>query len=838
MDSVRPAWHSTWRAFLLAVLGPLLVCTTLALFPPPLLVAVTSSVYDTLLRTVGTRPPGGHVVIVDIDERSLRAVGQWPWNRGIMARLVSSLRATSPSAIALDIIFSEPDRRGDADDDDANAARPAAGGDVRLADTLRDGGAIVGYALTFETVPGVPMVGSAAVADARHCVLHPFRVMTVLAPGASPDASLFRATDAICSLPAFADAAGASGFLNAAPDPDGVLRRVPLVMELNGETYPGLALAAVIAATGARPVELRVSNANTSALILSDREIPLDGRANLLLRYRGPGRTVEHVSAADVVAGRVLPDTFAGRIVLVGATALGTQDLVSTPHDRFFSGVEVQATIADDLLQGDFVRRPEHATFAELLLVLGLCAGVAFVVGRIGVLAGVLAAGAGVALLSGGLAWLLGGTGLVLSPVLPIIGVAMSLVTTTIVTLAGERRAAIARMHGARRETERATHVKDEFLMTVSHELRTPLTAIYGYAQMLAKGALKDEQKSRAIATIERNARAQTQLIDDLLDASQVLTGRLRLDMAGVDLGVVVRSVADSVRPAVEAKRITLGVTLAPIEPIPGDPDRLRQVVWNLLSNAIKFTPDGGRVDVRLERSGAHALLTVSDTGIGVAPEFLPMMFEQFRQEDGSTKRQFGGLGIGLALVRYVVELHGGTVRANSEGLGRGAVLSVRLPLKTAAQAVSLASLVQHGNVRLDGVRVLIVDDQVDTRTLAGATLLNAGARPVTAANPADALAIIASSEQDVIVVSLDMPDGGGYRVAHEAAAIAAEREAPLRQDVQLVAICVNPASHEDRATPERFAFRLVKPLDPVQFVSVIAALTHRAIRTIDAEHA
>jgi signal transduction histidine kinase/CheY-like chemotaxis protein len=508
------------------------------------------------------------------------------------------------------------------------------------------------------------------------------------------------------------------------------------------------------------------------------------------------------------------------------------QDLVSTPHDRFFSGVEVQATIADDLLQGDFARRPELAIVAELLLVLGMCAVVAIVIGRLGVLAGVLAAVAAAGVLVAGLAWLLHGTGLVLSPVLPLVGTGVGLAAATIATLAGERRAAIAGLQGARRETERAAHVKDEFLMTVSHELRTPLTAIYGYAQMLAKGALKDEQRSRAIATIERNARAQTQLIDDLLDASQVLAGRLRLDMAGVDLGALVQSVADALQPAIDAKRLALGVKLAPLEPIPGDPDRLRQVVWHLLSNAIKFTPEGGRVDVRLERSGAHALLTVSDTGIGIAPEFIPVMFDQFRQEDASTKRTFGGLGIGLTLVRYVVELHGGTVRATSQGPGHGAVLSVRLPLEAMAPAVSMANMVKSGSIRLDGVRVLVVDDQVEARTLAGATLLNAGARPVTAANPADALAIFASSEVDVIVVSLDMPEDGGYRIADEAVAINAGRDAQLRPDVQIVAMCANPSSGDARAALAPIALRIAKPIDPVQLVSVIAALTHREIRS------
>ena len=814
------------RRFLLAALVPTLVCVTLTVFPPPLLTDLTSSVYDRLLRT-GTRPPGGEIVIVDVDERSLREIGQWPWDRSVMAQLVDRLRTMGARAIALDIIFSEPDRA-------------PSGGDAALAATLRGARVVVGYALTFDGAEGP---SATPMAEDRACVLHPFRVATVVAPGATADASVFRASDAICSLPAFAEAAGASGFLNAAPDSDGVLRRVPLLIELNGELYPGLALATVVVATGSRPAQWQVANANTTALAMTDRHIPLDGRGNLLLRYRGPSRTFPHFSATDVIAGRVEADTVRDRIVFVGATALGMQDLVSTPHDRLFSGVEVQATIADGLLQGDFLRRPEHALVIELLLVLTLCLLVAGVVVHTRIRWGAAVAAASVALLAAVMAWLVRDVGIVLSPVLPVAGAALALVTAVVVTLAADRRAALAGIQGARRETERATHVKDEFLMTVSHELRTPLTAIYGYAQMLAKGALQDDQKRRAIATIERNARAQTQLIDDLLDASQVLAGRLRLDVAGVDLAAVVRAVADSLGPALEAKRIGLTVEVSALDPIPGDPDRLRQVVWNLLSNAIKFTPEGGRVDVRLERSGAHALLTVRDTGIGIAPEFLPMMFERFRQEDMGTRRQFGGLGVGLALVRYIVELHGGTVRASSEGPGRGAVLAVRLPLKGAAGEVSLANAVRAGDVRLDGVRVLIVDDQVETRTLAGATLLNAGARAVTAATPTDALAILDGSEQDVLLVSLDMPDDGGYLVAHEARLRQGDAGAFERGQgddgqaaVPIIAMCANAASHDGRPDREKFALRLVKPLDPVQLVTVIAALTHHGIRAADTQ--
>ncbi len=777
-----------------------------------MLTRVAFGVYDTLLRFADTDPPDGRIVIVNVDERSLSTIGQWPWRRDVVGGLIERLRAMGARTIALDIIFSEPDRGdGTRQPDGALPAAP----DAALAETLRAGGVVLGYAFTF---------GEAA-SGSRRCVLHPLGLTIVHPAGDAGGPPLFHATDAICSLPILAQAAGASGFLNAAPDPDGILRRVPLVLELDGRAYPGLALAAVTAAADPRGARLRVVNANTTSLAVDDLILPLDGRSNLLLRYRGRTRTFPYISAADVLAGQLPDDTFTGRIVFVGATALGVQELVATPYDPSFPGVEVQATVADNLLRGDFIRRPEHAQTLEASIVLGLGIVVALVIGRIGVVWGGLAAVAGLVGLWGGMGWLLAAKGILLSPLLPTAGVVMAVAAVAFTTLRHEVRAALAGLQRARRETAAATHVKDEFLITVSHELRTPLTAIYGYAQMLAKGALKDDQKSRALATVERNARAQTQLIDDLFDASQVVSGRLRLDARGVNLADVVRSVADAVRPAVDDKRITLHVTIdGDVGPIPGDSDRLQQVVWNLLANAIKFTPGDGRVDVRLERAGSYAQLTVSDSGVGISPEFLPHVFERFRQQDGGTTRQYGGLGLGLALVQHLVELHGGSVQAESEGAGRGATFRVRLPATTVAPGAPVADAVRAGGERLDGIRVLVVDDQVEARTLYASALLGAGGRVVTAASAKDALAILQANAQDVLVVSLETCEEDGYRLARDASTLTASRGERL----SIVALGGSAGTeHKARLLETGIERHLTKPVAPARLVSAIAALTH-----------
>jgi CheY-like chemotaxis protein len=334
---------------------------------------------------------------------------------------------------------------------------------------------------------------------------------------------------------------------------------------------------------------------------------------------------------------------------------------------------------------------------------------------------------------------------------------------------------------------------------------------------------LKDEQKSRALATIERNARAQTQLIDDLLNASQVISGRLRLDRAGVNLAEVVRSVVELAQPAVDDKRLTLKTTIdGAIGPISGDPDRLRQVVWNLLSNAVKFTPAGGRIDVRLERVGEYGQLTVRDSGAGISPEFLPHVFEHFRQQDAGTTRQHGGLGLGLALVRHVVELHGGSIQAESAGNGRGATFRVRLPLKI-LELSRPAGTVRLGDERLDGVRVLIVDSQAAPRTLLASAILRVGGLVTTAASARDAVKMLTADLPDVLVVSFGMPEDEGQRLARDVSVLTADRGERLK----VIALGGSAADgNETRRAESGVAQHLPRPVEPERLVSAIAALT------------
>jgi signal transduction histidine kinase/ActR/RegA family two-component response regulator len=327
-----------------------------------------------------------------------------------------------------------------------------------------------------------------------------------------------------------------------------------------------------------------------------------------------------------------------------------------------------------------------------------------------------------------------------------------------------------------RREAETANRSKDEFLATVSHELRSPLNAILGWATLLTRGGLDDAIVARAVGAIEHNAKAQAQLIEDLLDVSRAISGKLQLDVKPIPLVPVIKAAVDSANPAFEAKGVQLALALdaVPLQ-IVGDENRLQQVFWNLLSNAVKFTPKGGRVQITVKRIGSHARVIVSDTGDGIAPEFLPHVFEPFRQADGTITKQHGGLGLGLAIVRRLVEMHGGAISVMSGGRGQGATFTVSIPIVSVRQtapagaidsttlAPSEETAIDTESPNLTGIRVLAVDDEDDTRAMVQGVLEQFGARVLTAGSAEEALAAFPGWKPDVLVFDIGMPREDGY---------------------------------------------------------------------------
>jgi signal transduction histidine kinase len=374
----------------------------------------------------------------------------------------------------------------------------------------------------------------------------------------------------------------------------------------------------------------------------------------------------------------------------------------------------------------------------------------------------------------------------------------------------------------ARAEAHAANRAKDHFLATLSHELRTPLNAMMGWLRMLRNPRLDEVQKTHAVDVIERNARLQAQLINDLLDVSRIIAGKLEMDRYAIDLVPVVQEAVEAIRGDVEGKALVLGVSLdAATGEVLGDPMRLQQVVANLLSNAVKFTPAGGHVDVRLAREGVHARLTVSDSGEGIDAQVLPYVFEPFQQADSSTTRTYQGLGLGLAIVRQLVEAHGGQVRAESAGRGCGATFVVDLPIVAVRER--RAGVVdggrRHSAVRLDGLRVLIVDDHGDARELLGLVLRERGAEVQLAGGVAEALEVMARATIDVLVSDLAMPGADGYDLI---GAVRAARGSAMPA-VALTAYA--GADVRERAIAAGFTAHATKPLDPDDLVDLIARL-------------
>ena len=382
----------------------------------------------------------------------------------------------------------------------------------------------------------------------------------------------------------------------------------------------------------------------------------------------------------------------------------------------------------------------------------------------------------------------------------------------------------------ARTAAEKANRAKDEFLATLSHELRTPLTPILGWTVMLRSGNLDQASILRGLEVIERNVRAQTQLIGDLLDVSRIITGKLRLEVRPIDLAPVVEAGVDAVRSSAEAKEIKLDFDLPEgIPQVLGDPDRLQQVVWNLVSNAVKFTPQKGRIEVRLRKEASHVSLQVRDSGKGITPEFLPFVFDRFRQADSTSTRSHGGLGLGLAIVRHLVELHGGTVDAESGGEGTGSVFTVNLPLmapSAAGEESGQAPIAAASeNVRLDGVRVLVLEDDKDVRDFLSVSLVQYGATVSAYATTVEALQALEQQRPHVLVSDIGLPGEDGYDFIRSVRALGPERGGQTP-----AAALTAHAGGEDgaRVLTAGFQVHLAKPVQPAELASVVATLAGR----------
>ena len=395
-----------------------------------------------------------------------------------------------------------------------------------------------------------------------------------------------------------------------------------------------------------------------------------------------------------------------------------------------------------------------------------------------------------------------------------------------------ERKLLLESAQAARAEADVANSIKDEFLATLSHELRTPLTSILGWSHLLDNGKLDEEAAKRAVETIVRNAEAQKLLIDELLDISRIIIGKLRLDVGPVQLAPMLESIVDGMRPAADARNIQLRTALdQSLDPIFGDPDRLQQVFWNLLSNAIKFTSQGGKVLVRLERADSNLEITISDTGQGIARELLPYVFDRFRQSDSSSSRTHGGLGLGLAIVRQLVELHGGTVSAESPGEGEGSTFKVRLPVRSVRQepddrANSVVKIPDEVSTKpvpsLDGMNVLVVDDDWDSRELVTVVLKASGAEVVSVTSAIEALRELALRRFDVLLSDVGMAEMDGYALISQIRQLPAERGGTIPAAALTAYAGIE---NQRRALSAGYQVHIPKPIGPSELITAVARL-------------
>gem|GEM_PF-548896 len=731
-NSLRQWWHTIKHSHSFILFCGLLWAVVIAglyLRPPSFISAIERKLYDFVVHSSSRCGQSTHCVIVALDDKTLAEFGQWPWPRYRVALLLQKIRRLDPLSVGLDMMFPEADRTSPRVFKHEMRRDLKIDVDLKgLPETLMDYDRILATALA----QGPFVLGVDCLFDRQHesagCSLHPINVAVLgSADTQRPMLDMYDAKGVLCNISPLSRAVAHSGFLNVITDGDGLVRRAPLLIAYQGRIYPSLALAALAEAYQVNQFFLTQTADGADSLRFRNIHIPIDDRARFSLSYCNQKKRLPYLSAADVLNDRVSRAKVAGKIVFVGTPAAGLGDFVATPVAAALPGVELHATVVENILNQNFISRPDWLVALEFACIILLAGVVSMVVTWIGAFWSMVIAG-GIGLgMWGAAVWAMESQGIYFSPLFPVMTVFTSFTLLVSVKFWREEhlkqyfRHAFAAASSkadyfrhAKEDADRASQYKSDFLSHMSHELRTPLNAILGISEVLSETSLTREQ-AQYTQMLYQSGELLLDIINNILDLSKIEAGQMRLESIPFDIRDLVEQTAQVVSVAAHQKGLQVAWRVAPAVPaaLRGDPTRLRQILINLLGNGIKFT-EAGYVSVNIDLDVEHQCplqIAVQDSGVGISEEKQASVFAPFIQEDQSTTRKYGGTGLGLTICKHLVELMGGHIRIASRP-HQGTTFTLKLPLNTESQDTVDSSLPlnPHFPGTVKGARILVAD--------------------------------------------------------------------------------------------------------------------------------
>ena len=811
-----------------------LMVAGLTLFHPTFVQFLQFKVYDHFLRTNPRDKGSGIPVVVTLDEKTIREFGQWPWPRYRMALLAEKIKRLGPASVGLDMIFPEPDRTSPKvfqeelfRDLKVQVEMTGLPEDLRdndrlLARILDQGPFVLSYAFLFRN----------HAPPSKECLVPPLKAALIAPSGGwDPADHLMKADGVICTLRVLSSAAAGSGFINTLPDSDGVIRRTPLLVSYGDKLYPSLALATLMQSFGISEVILKVKADGSILMRLNQMVVPLDDSGSLWINFGGPKTTVHRISAGDILKDKIPAERLKNKIVFVGTTAAGMGDRHTTPMRTSFPGVDIQAQVAENILTGQYIARPDGSRLTQLLLIIcgGLILSVFFIPRN--PLWGLL----GAALLGTGLwwgaMWLFKAKGLFISPLMPLATVGTVFIMLNLANLLRTlSRAKSLRM--AKLKADEVSRFKSEFLANMSHEIRTPMNAIIGLSHLALQTDLSAKQADY-LNKIQNSSNTLLGIINDVLDFSKIEAGKLDIEEVKFQLEDVLDNLTTLISLKAEEKGLEFLFDIAPQTPnyLMGDPLRLGQVLINLVNNAVKFT-DRGKVIVALrvsERDENRVTLqfSVQDTGIGLSREQRDRLFQPFTQAERGTSRQYGGTGLGLSISKRLVTMMGGGIRVESEpGRGSTFIFTVQFgvqPQKSSRDSgINLDSREQRpkpakfeatvGNA-LEGIRgahILLAEDNLINQQVARELLEQASLSVSIVSNGQEAVSAVEEGAFDLVLTDINMPVMDGLQ------ATARIRENPRFQDLPILAMTAQALSGDrEKSLDAGMNDHITKPIDP-----------------------